>query len=408
MRSVELVLPELHPAQEQVKQERKRGNVIVWGRRAGKTTLNVDLMVEGDVLRYPVAYFAPTYKDMLEVWRTVVPILSPITGRVSKSEYRIENIAGGVLEFWSLQNPDAGRGRKYARVLIDEGSLVGDIDRIFFESIIPTLTDFRGDAYISGTPKGRNGFWRLFQLGRNPDDEFWKSWNMPTTVNPYISADEVELIRRSTPNERFFQQEYLAMFLDDAGGLFRHVADAATAELIERGIPGRQYVMGIDLARKVDYTAVTVLDISDPVPRCVFVDRFHRVDWKIQVNRIKTAVEAFGPELLMVDATGVGDPIVEQLRDDLTSHRLKVEGVQITRPRKLNMVDALALAFERREIEIVPDRDLIDELQSFEASTYAAPTGGHDDLVMSLALAYWGARTPVEDVEILDFNPFYG
>lgn len=65
------------------------------------------------------------------------------------------------------------------------------------------------------------------------------------------------------------------------------------------------------------------------------------------------------------------------------------------------MVESLALAFERGEIEILNDPLLIAELQSFGAerlpggmTRYSAPSGGHDDLVMSLALAWHGATKP--------------
>ena len=63
------------------------------------------------------------------------------------------------------------------------------------------------------------------------------------------------------------------------------------------------------------------------------------------------------------------------------------------------MVESLALAFEREQIEILNDPLLIAELQAFAAerlpggsTRYAAPEGMHDDMVMALALAWRGDK----------------
>ena len=66
-----LSLPPLLPWQQQVVNEARRFNVVCVGRRAGKTALGVHLCAAPDVLAYPVGWFSPSYKLMLEVWREV-------------------------------------------------------------------------------------------------------------------------------------------------------------------------------------------------------------------------------------------------------------------------------------------------------------------------------------------------
>ena len=63
-------------------------------------------------------------------------------------------------------------------------------------------------------------------------------------------------------------------------------------------------------------------------------------------------------------------------------------------------MDDLALAIEQGEIAYIPDQTLIMELQAIEAKTtstghpkYEAPSGMHDDTVMSLALAWKAASS---------------
>ena len=85
-----------------------------------------------------------------------------------------------------------------------------------------------------------------------------------------------------------------------------------------------------------------------------------------------------------------------------------VIGYKFTNATKANLIDALALAFERGAIRILPDPVLIGELQAYEAERlpsglmrYGAPQGMHDDTVMALALA-WFNPTPAT-VEVTSY-----
>lgn len=254
---------------------------------------------------------------LIEVWREAVRTFAPITERRSAQEHRLEFMTGGVLEFWSLDNPDSARGRKYRRIVVDEAALVPNLFDVWNFSLRPMLVDYTGDAFFLSTPRGLNGFWQLWQLGQDERNPEWRSWKMPTTANPHIPASEVDAMRLTMP-ERVFAQEVLADFIDDAGGVFRKVREAATAKPEDRGrYPYHRYVMGIDLARKIDFTVCVVLDISVQPARMVAIDRFNQVDWQIQIQRIKALAERFHVEEVIVDQTGVGDPIVQQLQREL-------------------------------------------------------------------------------------------
>jgi hypothetical protein len=51
-----------------------------------------------------------------------------------------------VIEFWSLDSPDSGRGRKYAVVVVDEAAMIPELEAAWQQSIRPTLTDLQGSA----------------------------------------------------------------------------------------------------------------------------------------------------------------------------------------------------------------------------------------------------------------------
>ena len=388
-----ITIPRPHPGQRQIRQNARRYNVVAWGRRAGKTEEAKALCVDPAVLRYPVAYYAPTYKDMLEVWRSMVMVLEPVTLRVSTADRRIENVAGGVLEFWSPGSGNAGRGRKYKRVIFDECAFIPGLLDMWNSVVRPTLIDYQGDAWFFSTPKGRGGFWQLWQKGQDATQEEWVSWQMSSTVNPHVSADEIAAMASALP-ELVYRQEILAEFIDDTTGVFRRVMDAATATERDGAIGGHEYTFGVDWGRSNDFTAVAVLDTT--TSELVALDRFNQIDYSLQLARLTALYERFRPRAIVAEANSMGQPLIEQLREQ----GLPVIPFTTTAASKQVAVDALALAFERGALRIIPDPVLIAELQAYEAERlpsgmlrYGAPAGMHDDTAMALMLA-WYNPTP--------------
>jgi predicted phage terminase large subunit-like protein len=247
----------LHAGQRRVLESPARFKVISAGRRFGKTLLAIEwltLMDGGALDGYPVAYFAPTYKLSLEVWNNVAKTLEPITQRSSRTERRIELITGGVIDFWTLEEPSAGRGRKYKRVVIDEAAHAPYLKEAWEESIRQTLIDYKGEAMIISTPNGRNYFYDLYM--RSLSDSEWASFQMPTSTNPFISPDEIEQARRELP-DLVFRQEYLAEFVTMTGGLVKQENIIYAEPTIT---DDAQIVVGVDLAISksalADYTAI--------------------------------------------------------------------------------------------------------------------------------------------------------
>src|SRR5689334_10931459 len=100
MPTLTLSLPRPHPAQREILAGTRRFNTIACGRRFGKTTFGIHRLVGPLLDGYPVAWFAPNYKYLWEVWRDVIKLLRPvILGKPNKSEKRIELITGGSIEF---------------------------------------------------------------------------------------------------------------------------------------------------------------------------------------------------------------------------------------------------------------------------------------------------------------------
>lgn len=390
MTTAEIVvtLPRPHEAQARVLAEASRFNVMVCGRRFGKTMLGIERASRAALDGYPVGWFAPSYKDSAEAWRELKRTLAPVTAQRNETEKRLELLTGGVIEVWTLMDPDSGRGRKYKRVIVDEAAKIAKLEEAWTETLRPTLADYRGDAWFLSTPKGRNYFWRLFNMAAEYED--WRAWQMPTAANPFIHPDEIEDARRQLPQSAF-AQEYLAEFTDDAGAVFRNVRVCVDESLpLERPQSGRRYAGGLDWAQMNDFTVIAVVDDTGAL---VALDRFNQVGWAVQYGRVKAVTERWALAAGMAELNSIGSPNLEQLqRQGLGQWR----GFTTTNETKAEIVQALALAFERGEIRIPNNPVLISELESFEATRlpsgkwrYSAPDGMHDDTVIALALAWW-------------------
>jgi len=140
-------------------------------------------------------------------------ICQAITQFKSETEKRIELYGGGVIDFWSLEDPNSIRGRKYKRAVVDEAAVARNLQEAWTRVIRPTLTDLKGDAWFLSTPKGKNNyFYDLFNNKEKFND--WSSWQLPTSSNPYIDPKEIEEARQQL-DPLTFAQEYLASFITE-------------------------------------------------------------------------------------------------------------------------------------------------------------------------------------------------
>ena len=389
-KQLKIELPAPHTAQRQVLAEAKRFNVVCCGRRWGKTVLGIDRIVKPVLEGFPGAWFAPTYKLQMEAWRALQEALAPVITARHNAEMRLEIRGGGSVTGFSLDADvsDTVRGRAFKTVIVDEAALVRSLRTAWENAIRPTLADHRGEAWFTSTPRGMNDFKLFFDRGQDPEREDWASWQMPTSTNPHIAAEEIEAARLDM-TEAAFNQEFLAQFVNWEGAVFRRFMECATAERKDGPEAGHEYVIGADWGRSNDYTVFTVLDVT--ARTMVDMDRSNKVDYTVQRGRLRALYERWRPSQIIAELNSIGQPIIEQLQRD----GLPVKGFTTTNSSKAEIIEALALAFEQGSITILSDPVLLGELQAFAGEQlpggmlrYAAPGGQHDDCVMSLALAW--------------------
>jgi hypothetical protein len=388
-----VALPKPHQAQRQIIDTAPRFAVVCCGRRWGKSVLGLDRLAHTALTGGRAAYFAPTYKLLAEAWRDVGHILAPVTASRNVQEHRLELVTGGMVEMWSLDGPDPARGRKYHRVVLDEAAMVPALLDIWQLAIRPTLADYRGDAWFLSTPKGLNGFHTLYQQGRDPQQPEWCAWQMPTTSNPYIDPAEVQAAQQELP-ERAFAQEFRAQFLVDGAGVFRGVQAAAILQP-QPPLRGHQYAIGVDWGKYNDFTVLSVLDTT--VGHQVHLERFNQIDYTLQMGRLQELAGQYRPQVIVAERNSMGDPLIEQAQ----RLGLPIQPWTATNASKADAINALSLALERQSLLLLDDPVQTAELLAFDAERlpsgmlrYAAPNGGHDDCVMSLAMAWQAAAHP--------------
>lgn len=222
MSEIEIKLKKLHQGQLDVLHQSRRYNVLKIGRRWGKTTLAVNcLLIDKSLDGLPCAYYAPTYKDLNDVWLELRYILKDVLASKNEQTKQMRLITGGVIDFWSMDEPDSGRGRKYARVVVDEAEKAKKFQQTWTQTIMPTLIDYKGDGWILSTPKfGQTFFKELFAK----DDINWKPFNLSSYNNPHIDPLEIDNLKTQL-DELTFRCEILAEDVNLANNPFAYAFD---------------------------------------------------------------------------------------------------------------------------------------------------------------------------------------
>jgi len=380
--------------QETIAKDPAKIKVLSMGRRYGKTVLGRRIVSE--VLRKhgTVAWIAPNYKNTRPLWRAVMQATAADVKAkrmmVNRSDRTIETRRGGFLAVYSGDNIDSIRGESFHLVVADEAARLPE--DAWTDAILPTLADHDGDAVLISTPKGRNWFWREWMAGQEGRPDI-KSWQAPTSDNPLPNIQKAAELAKTRISDRTYRQEWLAEFVED-GGVFRDVHLAATATAHDTPQQGATYVGAIDWALSVDFTVFTIIDAA--TAQMVYVDRFNSIDYSLQRIRIAAACSKYNVTTVIGEANAMGKPN----NDELRRMGVRVRDFTTSNATKAHIIEQLAAAFEQGNLRILPNATLIAELQSYEAERlasgavrYSAPDGLHDDMVMSLALAWNAARS---------------
>lgn len=376
-------LPRLHAGQELLLHQAKRFNVVCCGRRFGKTKFGVTIAIKALLRGERVAWFAPNYTYIREVWAEVKSRLGNVTKRVSEQEKRLETITGGVMELWHLESENVARGQKYHLAIIDEAAMARNLEAAWNGAIRATLMDYAGSAWFLSTPQGDNYFKTLWDAAE-AGAEGWQNFKMPTATNPHIAESEIYAAEKALPAVQF-RQEILADFVTVSGTLVR-------VDMLRRGTapPCQNIVMGVDLAistrEGADYTACVILGQDVAGTTWVLDAQRMRGQFNDVLTMIKNLSQRWNPGVIAIEAVQYQAAVVQEL---LRTTQLPVRGVKPDKDKQTRFLPLQA----RYEQRLIWHSDMLTT--DFERELTAFPLGRHDDYVDAVSYAYAELAIPV-------------
>jgi len=358
-------------------------------------------------------WIVPKYKHLIPVSEIIREWLP---SEIVKQEFHLQRTFRYIrlknesqVWFHSSEDPDSLRGPGLDFVILEEAAQLKE--NVWWEIIKPQLWDTKGRCLMISTPKGKN--WLYEEFLRAKEDNDYACWQRPSSENPYLPKGEIERYEETLPRD-IFRQEFLAQFIEGAGTVFRGVencfSDPLSSELFSineysdgmkiiskmRDLHGPHHI-GVDLGRHQDFTVFIALD---PSGYLVGFERFRELDWPIQKARLKSFIQKFPNARVTIDKTGLGDVFFSELSQE----EIFLEGITLTLPTKRELITRLSMAIDERKIRGPRIPILIDELEAFSYYitrsgniVYSAPSGFHDDCVISLALAIYHYSPIVSD-----------
>lgn len=188
-----------------------------------------------------------------------------------------------------------------------------------------------------------------------------------------------------------------------------------------------EYIIGVDLGYSQDYTALAIAErvgLKKPEYRIRHLMRFELLtpyqEVARQVSRIvhDERMRHFDKHLI-VDATGVGRPVVDMFEDEgLEPVAVTItSGFELTRVKdraefrvpKEHLVSSMQMVVQGGRLKVAPKLKLaktfIDEAKNFKVkitedktATYEAwRSRDHDDLVLAVAMLLWYGETQLAD-----------
>lgn len=313
-----------------------------------------------------------------------------------QTDQKITLVDGNMILIRGADDPDDLRGPAAKCYWVDEVTLCKPDTLTILQG---RTLDTKGRGIVTGTPKGKNWFWQAImpQMQEVEPGRVWRGprWELiryPTADNPAITSEDIASLAEGYP-EALRRQELEADFVDWGGVVFRSedidkCIKMPVAHWRRPGGEGHKVQIGFDPAGKgKDYSVFIV--ICRKCRAVIDIWRERRVAFERLYREAERLCSVYKPFLFQYDATGLGDPIGEEL-----AHRVRgvkaaaMEPFVFTAKSKVELLMELVSHLETGlAIPVNLDtRALIQELRGYEWDDKELVK----DCVMALALA---ART---------------
>lgn len=388
--------------------------VVAIGTKFGKSLAGSGAIVAASPLKRQALFrwVAPIYSQSrigYNYMRRMLPAEPYIIKNDSELTLRYRH-TDTLIQCFHGRDAESLEGEGVSGYVLDE---CAKMKRAVYDSAKTTTTLTRGPIIMMSTPRGKNWFHRKYLEGLEEMARAAAEGRPPkmisitamTSDNPHVPRESIDEARIKLP-PRLFRQYYEASFEDD-GNVFGGLFDAF-GKPIEYSVNDTWYApehdstqifIGADWAKQKDFSCFIALNQHG---RMIAYDHFNKIVYPDQVERLYAFIRMVhgksthegGPSVdVLYDQTGVGEAIGDII-NATNSHGWNISGLKWTNALKEIAVSNLILSLDEVALSLYPWHTLKTELDSFEVTTsaignpiYAAPSGGHDDTVMTLVLA---------------------
>jgi len=302
-------------------------------------------------------------------------------------------------------NPETIRGPTLNIVYADEFNFIPN-DTEMYDAILFTLGTTNGKFVCSSTPWSTDSiFHKIFNdPAYNDFSKSHVTWQQALEPNGPLKKQILEKIKRQLEGDPWrWKREMEAEWAEDQNvwlpqalitNCIDHTLEYADFEETAEG----QFYAGLDLGKHQDYSVLTLVKIEDSSIKLIHLHRFPlRTPYASVIGYVKTLCDRWQRvDRVLVDMTGVGDYIVEDMKNaDING----VEGIKFTQETKEELATHLKQCMTEKRLKIPYDSDLIAELniEHFELAKDGKiklnhPAGTNDDRFWSLALACYSTR----------------
>lgn len=357
--------------------------VIKAKRQVGKNFLGTAVLLNYCSMGKINAILEPSLNQCRRVFKQITKALSRsgLLASCNASTLTIEFKNGAEILFKSAGSGDNLRGDTITGILIiDEAAFIPDE---IIETILPTIDANNANLMIISTPLFTSGYFYEEYMSRG-ENKLVLNWNNYDT-SEFLSATRLEEYRQKlSPNK--FKSEYLGQFITENGLLFNNLENC----IGEPSSKSKVYI-GIDFASGSgsDYTAICGINENG---QQVFIKRVKDMPPTQQVDWLANIINSHNTVKILAEKNSIGAVYIDMLKKKI---KCPITNWTTTNASKKDLVTNLQLALENKQITILSDDYMLDELRKYQADvnlrtnvvTYNASVG-NDDQVIALMLAW--------------------
>lgn len=303
-------------------------------------------------------------------------------------------------------------------VYFDEFAFIRDARKLY-DAAIPATTRGNSRLTIVSTPLGQSGlffeivkdrvrypeytvhtvpWWECSIMTRDVADStaLAPDFDTDTRVRKWGTPAIVSIFNNMGIDA--FQQEYECSFADETAAFYSWdlIVGCARDELnTQPYVPGASYNIGIDVAKVIDKTVVTVSTSNEETGLSEIHKTFETRDaYAKQIEEFEKLIDAIKPSRVSIDATGVGAVIAEHLT---AKYGGIVEAIVFTREKKERWATSFKADMQSGRVAFPRKRELMSEIHSIERKKsdvgnyiFRAREGEHDDYMWSAMLSLYG------------------